>query len=618
MVEPRIPSRTVEFLRFGSDERVLSPENEYLRAGGFDQVVDRVRPTLNRRGLLKSLRKLRYPKTAGKVVDEADEAAKVLAREVSRFLPTVAASAGRLSQLDVVTMASELWALPMEACYAEHPEWLAEPDAGVVLTRRIRGGFAEQALPWPAAPRVLFAHAPPDEDLSEQLIEQHAAAIRASLVAWSGGGADATWFRQVEVLSVNALRRAREEFRPSYVHLLAHGKQYVPDEDLPDEKVWGLRLGYRNQPGTAPHLIADALEPDEGVPLVTTLAACDSANATPLLDPHVNLVQELHRRGVPVVVGSQLPLTQAGSVTFTAAFYRRLLLGEDVRLALHAGRVALHRDTAAHHDWLSLVGYVRLPPEGYGESLEEFGLRAELSLLTALRDQADTLIGEAASVAKFSRIEGQLGERIAALASRLAGLDQRRQDLVDECGGLLASAGKRLAELHFRRSVLGPPEQRQYYAEAARDALRKSLSGYQRSFRHNIHSHWVGVQALALEAALDGRFGHPHDRLVVRRAAELTRDAKPRDFWSLGTLAEIHLLALVDDDRSEILLARQAIQELTRRQFPGHADAVDSTRRQLQRYVDWWTKDNGYFEHRDADLSAPAQDLIATLDKEYR
>jgi hypothetical protein len=614
MAEPRIPSRTVEFLRSGSAEWVYSPENEYLRAEGFDQVVERVRPTLDRRGLLKHLRKLRYQETVG---DEADQAATDLAAEVSRFLPAVAAQPGSLSQLDVVTMASELWALPMEACYAGHPEWLEGPDTGVVLSRRIRSGFTGQALPWPEAPRVLFAHAPADEDLSEQLIGQHTAAIRTSLAAWSGGGADETWFHRVEVLSVDGLGRARDKFRPSYVHLLAHGKQYVPDEDLPEDKAWGLRLGYRHQPGTASGLIAGALVPDEGVPLVVTLAVCDSANATAVLDPHLNLVQELHRRGVPVVVGSQLPLTRAGSVTFTAAFYRRLLVGEDVRLALHAGRVALRRDPAAHHDWLSLVGYVRLP-ESYGESLEEFGLRAELSLLRALQDQADALIGHAASVAEFSRIERQLDDRLAALELRLSRLDDRRQDLVDECGGLLASAGKRLAELHFRRSVIGPPEQRQHYAQAARDALRKSLSHYQQSFHRNIHHHWVGVQALALEAALDCRFSHPHDRTIVRRAAELRRDAEPGDFWPPGTLAEIHLLAPLDTGGPETHLAHEAIRELIRRRGEGHAEAVASTRRQLRRYVDWWTRENGYFEHRDADLSAPAQDLIATLDKEYR
>jgi hypothetical protein len=609
MVEPRIPSLTVELLRFGSTGHVYSPEHRYLRAEGFDRVVDVVCPSLNRSGLLKHLFRLRSA-TAG-------DAASRLAAEASLFVPTVEAESGRLTQLDMVTMASELWALPMEACYAEHPEWLEGPEAGVVLTRRIRGGFDEQALPWPEAPRVLFAHAPAAADLSRQLIDQHAESLRRSLGAWSAGGDDAEWYRQVQVLSISGLRSACEEFRPSYVHLLAHGEQYVPDQELPDDKAWGLRLGYPGEAATAPGRIADVLVSEKGVPLVVTLAACDSANTTAVLDPELNLVQELHRRGVPVVVGSQLPLTHAGSVTFTGTFYRRLLLGDDVRTALHAGRVELRLDPEAHHDWLSLVGYVRLPPEGYGEALEEFGLHRELSMLGALRDQADTLIDDAASVAGFSRIEEQLGERITALERRLNRLDKRRQDLVDECGGLLASAGKRLAELHFRRSVIGVPGERQHYADLAREALRKSQACYRQSFHRNISSHWVGVQQLALEAALNGRFGRPDDREIVRLAAELRRDEDPGDFWSLGTLAEIHLLAPLGTDQSETHLAHDAIRELVKRALPGHADAIESTRRQLRRYVDWWTKENGYFEHRDADLSAPAQDLIDTLNEEH-
>ena len=109
--------------------------------------------------------------------------------------------------------------------------------------------------------------------------------------------------------------------------------------------------------------------------------------------PYTNysLAQELHRLGVPVVVASQLPLTMAGSVVMARVFYRYLLEGDDVRRALHAARVALRDDANAGHDWLSLVGYVRLPPEGYARHLAEFGLRAELGMLDAQQKRADRL-----------------------------------------------------------------------------------------------------------------------------------------------------------------------------------------------------------------------------------
>jgi hypothetical protein len=41
--------------------------------------------------------------------------------------------------------------------------------------------------------------------------------------------------------------------------------------------------------------------------------------------------------------------------------------------------------------------------------------------------------------------------------------------------------------------------------------------------------------------------------------------------------------------------------------------AVKSTRRQLARYVTWWTKKNGYYPGRDSDISAHAQALVRSL-----
>jgi hypothetical protein len=95
------------------------------------------------------------------------------------------------SQIDLVTNAAELWAFPFEACYSANASWLASADRGVVLTRRIRGGFSDDTLPWPDQPRVLFAHAPADRDLQKSLIDEHEKALRAALEPWSRGGAAA-------------------------------------------------------------------------------------------------------------------------------------------------------------------------------------------------------------------------------------------------------------------------------------------------------------------------------------------------------------------------------------------------------------------------------------------
>lgn len=619
MAEARIKSRTVEFLRSDtdrsdSDDRLISPNIDYLRTQGFDELVDRVHTTLDQRDLLKLLNKLRYPGPTGDGSNGADTAAAALAADADRFLPRIKKTNSALTQVDVVTKAAELWALPLEACYAEHEDWLARPDAGVVLTRRIRGGFSEDTLPWPEVPRVLFVHAAVETDLSQGLVDQHTAAIHAALGPWSGGADPGKWFNQVEVLSVRDLEVACKKFRPSYIHLLAHGKAYAPDPELPQHTAWGLRLGYRPEEAVPPEVIARALAPRDGSLLVVTVAGCDSANAASVFFPRVNLAQDLHRLGVPVVVGSQLPLTKAGSVTFTGTFYYHLLRGTDVRYALHAGRVALRQNEHAHHDWLSLVGYVRLPPEGYGEYLLEFGLRAELGMLESLQKRVDGLLAHNASAEEFDAAEARLQERIDSLAERWDILTKKRPDLLDECGGLQASAAKRLAELLFRRAALKPADSQTTDRGRSRAVLAGSLDQYKASYRRNIGSHWVGVQKLALETVLTGEFADPIDWHIVRRAAEIRREQDRNDYWACGTLAEIHLLSPIANTTSGLARARKEIREL-RRLAGEHQLAIDITRRQLQRYVDWWTAGNDYFAGK-PDLSAEAQELIMTLDED--
>ena len=168
--------------------------------------------------------------------------------------------------------------------------------------------------------------------------------------------------------------------------------------------IWGLRLGYEGEHGVPPADVAEALRREKGRPFVVTLAACDSANQVGAVFAVQSVAQELHRCRVPVV-GSQLPLTKTGSLVLVRAFYERLLRGADVRAALHAARVRLRADAEAHHGWLSLVGYVRLPPETYAEHLAEVGVRMELRLLDTAQKRADGLSEHGGTLAEFAAVE---------------------------------------------------------------------------------------------------------------------------------------------------------------------------------------------------------------------
>jgi hypothetical protein len=611
-----IASRMIEFNRYGRSVQVLSPDSKYVRTTGWDEPAREVSPSFDHETLLGNLNVLRYENIGSE--QDVQAAREALADEAALLLPHMHTAENELLQLDLVTSAAELWAFPFEALFVRNPGWLQRPDRGVVLTRRIRSEFSGETLPWPATPVVLFAHAPAAADLSASLIDAHTRALSQALAPWSRGNdpRDAGLLVVREVLSARDLAAARDGHSPAYVHLLAHGALVPSPRRLRQKEVWGLRLGYDGEPGVAPADIADALEPSHGLPLVVTLAACDSANqSNPAFAIH-SVVQDLHRSGIPVVVGSQLPLTQAGSVTVTEAFYGCLLQGDDVRAALHAGRVALFNNPQAGHDWLSLVSYVRLPPEGYAEHLLAFGLRAELGMLDAAQQRADHLSLHNGTRDQFAEVETLVRNRLASLDARRGRLSKRK-DLLDECNGLQASALKRLAELRFVRAS-------KHDAGSAEDlldskaALAQSAEHYRQAYKANINSHWLGIQQLALEAALKGRFERPADLAMVVYVAELARDAAadagtPRDYWSCGTLAEASLLAPVAGQPRNLGAAAEAAMLLVERARAAHDGfAIESTRRQLRRYATWWTTGNGFFPGGQ-DLSRDAEQIVALL-----
>jgi hypothetical protein len=597
---------TIEFHRFGGAANLLSPENKYIRTAGWDSFAKEVSPTLDHRTFQRNLNMLRYQSVTPGV---AAQAQATLAAEASGFLGVVQYEDGRLLQIDVVTNAAELWAFPFEAVFAKFEQWLKDGDSGVVITRRIRGEFSDKATVWPVMPRVLFLHAPVAKDLDQTFIDEHVAALKSGLAPWSRGKdvISSGLLAVNEVLSSDDLIKAREAFKPTYIHILAHGALTPIDPLLPYDRSWGLRLGDVGRPGEPPADIAAALQTIDDLPVVVTIAACDSGNQADPVYAERSIAQELHRLGVPVVLGSQLPLTKPGSCTFTRLFYQQLLQGEDVRVALHAARVALKADQDAGHDWLSLVGYVRLPPEGYAAYLDEVGLRIDLRLLDAAQARADAL--SAGSLTAFDEIEKHVRMRLQSLSRRklrFAG----RKDLLNECCGLEASAFKRLAELLFVRGSQYP-NQRDVDWKASAEVLKDSLSAYHTAYESDLQSHWFGVQQLALDAALNGVVSRPGDYEIVERAAEIAKRSEA--YWAYGTLTELALLAPKAGHQRDLDRAKQNATKLVySAKAAGETFPIQSTRRQINRYVHWWTNANGFFP-AGKDLCEDSREIVAVL-----
>jgi hypothetical protein len=269
---------------------------------------------------------------------------------------------------------------------------------------------------------------------------------------------------------------------------------------------------------------------------------------------------------------------------------------------------------------LSLVGYVRLPAEGYAQYLQAFALRVQLHMLEAARKDAEPLFAQPPpSRDTFVMIERRLRERIAQLEGRMEDLGGAQdKELRAECAGLLASSGKSLAEVYFVRARHYPEEKSRLDA-LSRAALQDSLKWYSEVSRRDLSAHWHGIQKLALEVALTGRISDPAELMIVRRVAQAARDANEDEYWACGTLAEAILLGSLTSEPGDLTGARAALdllRERSGRDAKDHGFAARSTRRQLARYVSWWTKGNGYFPGCESDISAHARALVECLPME--
>ncbi|MCP4203916.1 MAG: hypothetical protein GY769_18520 [bacterium] len=205
--------------------------------------------------------------------------------------------------------------------------------------------------------------------------------------------------------------------------------------------------------------------------------------------------------------------------------------------------------------------------------------------------------------------------------SSLPGYDERsrlRPGVLEENFGLLGSAEKRRAELLYLRS--GRNKGSKPYWKEMMAALRKAHQWYAKGYRHNMSQHWHGVQQLSLEAVLKGRIKRPGQWEAALQAAEFDCESKA-EFWAFGSLAELWLLAPFAGRSEADEKAAHALEEFvdrvkSRQKSPEDLDSlfpVESTRRQLARYVEWWTVEKGFFS-KSSDLAERASALLPILE----
>jgi hypothetical protein len=394
-------------------------------------------------------------------------------------------------------------------------------------------------------------------------------------------------------------RCAQEKF--THVHVLAHGGEY----EVAGETQYGIVLCAEGNPVEKNIVdgkrLAQALQTqaDDGAtrssPLVVTLATCDSGHEGSVLLPGGNVAHDLHFAGIPWVFASQFHLTKNGSIRMIEALYPGLLRGDDPRQVVYEARRRLYMGNQRDHDWASLVVYASLPLD-FEQQIVAFFENRSLTAIETIMRRADDLadISFEANPELDQKLE-QVQRVLDVWRLRLPGKDRKEpSDCARRahCYGMHGSVFKRIALLRYR-------QQKQ---KEGNDTLRKSLAYYHQAVEEESSSmekfHWVATQTLSLVAVLH----EPPDPSTF----ELTRNMAMRNLqhpsveeqaWAHGTLAELEMIGVYHklEPTAEAPLIIESIKEgvITHcreivKLMGSKSFHVESTRRQFQRYLDYW------------------------------
>jgi hypothetical protein len=171
--------------------------------------------------------------------------------------------------------------------------------------------------------------------------------------------------------------------------------------------------------------------------------------------------------------------------------------------------------------------------------------------------------------------------------------------------GMLASTEKRKAEAWFRTSPDAPCEKDQ---DRSFGCLQKSLQYYEEAYRENMREatgvirkrrslHWVMGQYLSVRAVLGEPFQRDHwgAALVSANVDLRSQQTQGEEIaWAHGTLAELYLILLAyapgDVPMNQEEIHGKTLEHIYHLLSIAGFDsfAVESTRRQFRRYIDWW------------------------------
>ncbi|WP_296701332.1 CHAT domain-containing protein [Algoriphagus sp.] len=605
----------IEYLRFDDlATGVLMPEKSYLRLKASEPVGS-VKITIGHKELLQKLYDLRYE--GDFTPEEKQEKIVELSKLIKSFMADFSTDEEGSIQIDLVLNPSELGLLPFELLLDDQNEpWFTKENKEVILTRRIRQNFIAKEEKWPIVPKVLFVYSNPTYgSFREVPWKQHRDYLRWALKPWISE--DMVQTDENDVLTIihdasladlkNKIGEADQSGKPfTHIHILAHGTEIIE----PFDREFGVALSNENQKPTKVEEFVTIFDELKVKPFTVTYCICDSGNFISPISGEKNIVHSTHKRGVPIVIGSQLPLSFGGAKVIVRDFYNSLLGGEDVRRAIHKTRCNLYSTLKETHDWMSMVAYVRLP-EGYTDYLLENNIKRELAALKTIRSNADRLIeNQTGTIDDFDTLINDLNSRIRVLATQIDNDNGRDSQLSLEMVGLMGSTSKRLAEIYYYKSKLGDAVSSELKSEQRKN-LEESLKSYKKASISNLSHHWSLVQFISLHYVLNGKVLKKFVT-AAEIAIEYAINENPNEIWAYGSQLELGLL--MNQSEGKLKATLNKLVEQVKKMAASENFPLRSTHLQLMRYKEWWIKDNGFFELKER---SKLEKLISEIELTY-
>jgi hypothetical protein len=598
-------SERIEFIRFDDlTTGILMGGKPYILTYGNSHSSKQVITPYNQIDLLEKISDiLRYNNLISTSIDIKKNEIESFSNKIKPLLVDIDDLTNGTHHLELYLNPSELALIPFELLLnkSKKPYFLQENNLQIFITRNFRRNKEKRLNIIPKKPRVLFIHSKPkhksylNQFFSDLPYKDHALYIKKALKYW---GDNSSSYKELsnetfEQFKTEILVAIEEEKPFTHIHILAHGS-LIFDYKQPSNFEYGIAF-YSNEPietsykATPAQEIKDffnSIEEKNNLPYMVNYMICDGANFVNGMKANKNPVQVTFEAGIPVVLGSQFPLSMKGSTYITSELYKALFVGEDIRSSLMKIKEVLYKKQDEYgHDWTSLVSYIDFP-DNYNLQLISIKNELQLTILNNLRDKSKDITKD-----DFIRIKVQVETAIKSLKANIIASEENPDLLPEkhilESNGLIASAYKRLAEGEFKKSELFGINT----IENQFQFLENSKSWYLSTSKKNLSHYWSTSQYVSLSIILEGVNDENISYWNICKIAALNDiETNPNSYWAYGALIELNLLSEITNNIVEF--KRETIEYVNKlilnAKYSNQHIAIKSTLLQLIRYSEWW------------------------------